>query len=76
MSETRVTEAQRLILQFLADQPDGSCRVNWLPTDIDFKVYRALRDDEHRIEESEGKGGFTLVWITPAGRALLDREGA
>lgn len=64
------TDKQRQILQFLADQPDGSCRMNWLPVDIDFHAYRECREGQ-LLEETEGRGGFTVVAITDAGRAAL-----
>jgi hypothetical protein len=69
----KLTDAQRHILAFIADQPSGSCRVNWLPTDIDFRAYRELRQEE-LLFETGGRGGWLEVSITPAGRTAIQNE--
>lgn len=68
-------QTERDILKFLVEQPDGLCRINWLPEDLNFAAYRNCRDCNW-LRERNARDGFKIVVITEAGRlALQDGEG-
>lgn len=64
------TEAQMKLLQFLRDEPGGSCPVNALPQPLNWHAYANCRKDR-LISERKGRGGFKVAAITNAGRAAL-----
>ena len=67
------TEKAKAILTFLASQPDGSCRLNWMPEDMSFHAYRECREGG-LLTETEGAGGFLEAAITAKGRKVLGRS--
>lgn len=69
-SNVKLTKAHGYILRFIEDQVGRSCRLNWLPDDIDFLAYRDCRD-QRLVKEQLGRDGFKIVRLTRAGLEAL-----